>query len=391
MSAIYLLEGVVKNYDWGGTAFLPHLLGSDNTSEKPFAEYWMGTHKQGMAHVLDQHGQRRSLSEMGIVLPYLLKVLDIREMLSIQVHPTREAAISEFALENKAGVPLDAPHRNYKDQNHKPELMVALSSFWLLHGFKNAEQLRIVFDTTPEFNSLKNLWENEGNQALYQFVMEMSQQDVNSMLGALLNRLQNESTQSSFEKDNPAYWALRASLQYRKNDQIDRGIFSIYFFNLVSLREGEAIFQNAGIPHAYLEGQNVEIMANSDNVLRGGLTSKHIDVAALLKHIDCRGIQPEILHVQQINDKPAWFSVPVEDFKLGLLLMKKNEKYQLTATGPLTLLLLKGAVELTVRDSFATLKQGQLSAYWDGEGTLYLQSDQDTTLYLATSAIHSSE
>lgn len=391
MGAIYLLEGVVKNYDWGGTTFLPQLLGSDNTTGKPFAEYWMGTHKQGMTHVLDQHGQRRSLREIGVALPYLLKVLDVREMLSIQVHPTREAAIREFALENKAGISLDAPHRNYKDQNHKPELMVALGPFWLLQGFKKADQLKTVFETTPEFAPLKNLWENEGNQALYQFVMEMPQQEVNIMLGTLLDRLQNETIHTSFEKDNPAFWALKASLLYRNNDHIDRGIFSIYFFNLVSLGEGEAIFQDAGIPHAYLEGQNVEIMANSDNVLRGGLTSKHIDVAALLKHTDCKGILPEILNVQHENGKPAWFSTPVEDFRLGQLFMRKKEKYQLNATGPLMLLSLKGAVELVVGGSLATLKQGQLAAYWDGEETLYLQSDQDTTLFLATSAIHSSE
>lgn len=391
MAAIYLLEGVVKNYDWGGASFIPQLLGENNTAKKPFAEYWMGTHTQGMAHLIGQHGKRRRLSEVGVALPYLLKVLDVKEMLSIQVHPTREAAIREFALENQAGIPLDAPHRNYKDQNHKPELMVALGPFWLLHGFKQAEQLRAVFSGNPEFGSLLPVWEKEGNQALYQFVMEMPQQDVNLMLGELLSRLQRENAQTPFTKDSPAFWALRAAQLYGKKDHIDRGIFSIYFFNLVSMKEGEAIFQDAGIPHAYLEGQNVEIMANSDNVLRGGLTAKHIDVAALLKHTRCQSISPEIFSASHTNGEPVWFPTPVDDFRLGQFLMKKNEKYQLKGMGPLMLLLLNGSVELTGGSFAVTLKQGQLAAYWDGEDTIDMQADQDAILYLATGAIHNSE
>lgn len=391
MAAINLLEGVVKNYDWGGYSFLPTLLGIDNASQKPFAEYWMGTHVQGMAHIVNQQGQRCRLNEVGVSLPYLLKVLDVKEMLSIQVHPSRQAAIKEFALENQAGIPLDAPHRNYKDQNHKPELMVALGPFWLLHGFKKASQIQAVFESTPEFTSLRSLWEKEGNQALYQFVMTMPQQEVNQMLGSLLSRLQNETVHSPFKKDNPAYWALKASQLYGNKDFIDRGIFSIYFFNLVSLKEGEAIFQDAGIPHAYLEGQNVEIMANSDNVLRGGLTSKHIDVAALLKHTRCEGIVPEILQTHKADGFPVWFPTPVEDFRLGQLFMTKKEKYHLKDTGPLILLLLKGSVEIVGGSHSVILKQGQLAAHWDGSDELFLQADQDTTLFLATSAIHKGE
>lgn len=391
MGAIYLLEGVVRNYDWGGHSFLPQLLRIDNTAKKPFAEYWMGTHSQGMAHIVDQKGNRITLHELGVSLPYLLKVLDVKEMLSIQVHPTREAAIREFALENKVGIPLDSPTRNYKDQNHKPELMVALGPFWLLHGFKPADQLKTIFETIPEFSPLKNIWESEGNQVLYQLVMEMPQQDVNGMLGPLLSRLQQEDASAPFTKDNPAFWALRAAQLYGNKGNIDRGIFSIYFFNLVSMKEGEAIFQDAGIPHAYLEGQNVEIMANSDNVLRGGLTSKHIDVTALLKHTRCVGINPEVMRISDSNGAPAWFSTPVDDFKLGQLFMRKHVKYQLQGMGPLILLLLKGSVELAGGSSLATLKQGQLAAFWDGEGTLHLQADQDTTLFLATSAIHRGE
>jgi mannose-6-phosphate isomerase len=359
MSAIYFLKGVVKNYDWGGNSFLPQLLGVDNTAKKPFAEYWMGTHPQGMSSLVDGNGANRPLSEEGVALSFLLKVLDVKEMLSIQVHPTQEAAIREFALENEAGIAIDAPYRNYKDQNHKPELMVALGPFWLLHGFKHPELIRDVLANTPEFIPLISVWEKGGNQELYKFVMEMSQEQVDAILCPLMLRLKQEAEQTPFEKNNPAFWALRAAHLYSKGGHMDRGIFSIYFFNLVSLNKGEAIFQDAGIPHAYLEGQNVEIMANSDNVLRGGLTGKHIDVAALLK--------------------------------LGQLFLRKNKSYQINGEGPIIFLLLQGSVELVVGTSSITLKQGKLSAYWEGKGVLHLQSKEDTVLYLASSAIHSSE
>ena len=391
MSAIYFLEGVVKNYDWGGDSFLPQLLGVDNTAKKPFAEYWMGTHPQGMSSLVDGNGASRPLSEEGVALSFLLKVLDVKEMLSIQVHPTREAAIREFALENEAGIAIDAPYRNYKDQNHKPELMVALGPFWLLHGFKHPELIRDVLANTPEFIPLISVWEKGGNQELYKFVMEMSQEQVDAMLCPLMLRLKKEAVQTPFPKNNPAFWALRAAHIYSKGGHMDRGIFSIYLFNLVSLNKGEAIFQDAGIPHAYLEGQNVEIMANSDNVLRGGLTGKHIDVAALLKHTRCEGISPVIFSPLITQEKPEWFSTPVDDFKLGQLFLRENKSYQINGEGPIIFLLLQGSVELVVGTSSITLKQGKLSAYWERKGVLHLQSKEDTVLYLASSAIHSSE
>jgi len=234
MSAIYFLEGVVKKYDWGGDSFLPQLLGVDNTAKKPFAEYWMGTHPQGMSSLVDGNGASRPLSEEGVALSFLLKVLDVKEMLSIQVHPTREAAIREFALENEAGIAIDAPYRNYKDQNHKPELMVALGPFWLLHGFKHPELIRDVLANTPEFIPLISVWEKGGNQELYKFVMEMPQEQVDAMLCPLMLRLKKEAVQTPFPKNNPAFWALRAAHIYSKGGHMDRGIFSIYLFNLCS-------------------------------------------------------------------------------------------------------------------------------------------------------------
>ena len=140
MPGIYPLKGTVKHYDWGGTSFIPSLLKDFNYEKKPFAEYWMGTHHLGDSLVDTGGTELTPLSIIVHSLPYLFKVLDVKDMLSIQVHPSKQAAEKEFARENEEGIPLDYPTRNYKDDNHKPELMVALSDFWLLHGFKPPEE-----------------------------------------------------------------------------------------------------------------------------------------------------------------------------------------------------------------------------------------------------------
>lgn len=155
---VFKLKGIVQTYSWGGYDFIPQLLGTKNDEKKPYAEYWMGAHSNHPA--LIENGKGRPLSEfiaehpsevLGTTvekkfasLPYLLKVLDVRQMLSIQVHPSREAAARSFEAENKKGIPVHAPQRNYKDRNHKPELMVALSDFWLLHGFKSEKDLQKI-------------------------------------------------------------------------------------------------------------------------------------------------------------------------------------------------------------------------------------------------------
>ena len=145
MTGVFQLKGQVKQYDWGGDSFLPQLLGIDNPQHLPFAEYWMGIHPQGPSRIESVDKHSTYLSEKEPHFSFLLKILDVREMLSIQVHPNREMAQLDFERENGLGIPLNSPERNYKDPNHKPELMVALSEFWLLHGFKSPEALKETF------------------------------------------------------------------------------------------------------------------------------------------------------------------------------------------------------------------------------------------------------
>ena len=209
--------------------------------------------------------------------------MDVKDILSIQVHPTKEEAEKGYEKETEIGIELTAYNRNFKDDNHKPELMVAISEFWLLHGFLEGSKLRKVLLCIPEFAHLISVFDLKGYVGLYKEVMEETPERTNEILSPLLNRLKKDFDEGQLDKTSPDYWAVKAYYSFSLSGDIDKGIYSIYFFNIVRIFPGEAIFQEAGLPHAYLEGQIMELMANSDNVLRGGLTPKYVDVPQVIE------------------------------------------------------------------------------------------------------------
>ena len=371
---LFRLVGKIQHYAWGGYNYIPQLLGTP-AGKEPSAEYWMGAHPSAPSAIhlngdtltLDQLISRQPAETIGAPvwerfkeLPYLFKVLDVREMLSIQVHPTKTEAEKGFARENAAGIPLNAPHRNYKDANHKPEIMVALSEFWLLHGFLPEDKLAKVLDTVPEFNSLKSVYEKAGYYGLYKTVMEMPQDQVNTFLRPLAERVLPAYKEGKLQKSDPAFWAGRAIDNDPQGlERLDRGIFSIYFFNILQTQPGDAVFQDAGIPHAYLEGQNVELMANSDNVLRGGLTPKHIDVPELLKHTRFEAVHPHILKGEPAaNPAERIYSSPAPDFVVSQIKLQPGTIYENTAKAAEIMLVLQGSAVISGSDTL-DLQQGQ--------------------------------
>lgn len=393
------LQGKVQPYAWGGSQFIPALLQQPNPENKPFAEYWMGGHDNAPSAVIGADGIVQPLNALVAAnpailgkkvqeqfgrLPYLFKVLDVKDMLSIQVHPEKKAAMAAFAEENKQGVALNAPNRNYKDDNHKPELMYALSDFWLLHGFKPAEKLKEVLQATPELQFLLPIFGNGDYAALYKAVMEMDQQQVNQHLQPLLDRILPLYEKGTLKKEQEDFWAARAFNTFCEPGCIDRGIFSIYLFNVVNLHPGEAIFQDAGILHAYLEGQNMEIMANSDNVLRGGLTNKHIDVQELMKHVLFEPIVPKVITGQP--GKAAGeeiFPTPVDDFELHRISLQAGGSTTVTATTADIFFVYEGEAEATAGADRVSLAQGE--AMLAAAGTaLQISSVQGAVIFTAT-------
>jgi mannose-6-phosphate isomerase len=393
---VFKLKGKIQQYAWGGQTYLSKLLSVANPENKPFAEYWLGAHDNAPAELegtepakLNEYIRQQPESRLGAVvaqrfgrLPYLLKILDVKDMLSIQVHPTKKNAELEFAMENEKGIALAAPHRNYKDDNHKPELMLALSEFWLLHGFKPEEDLMHILSTVHELRFLQPTFSMGGYKGLYKEVMEMPQQKVNSLLKPLLDRIIPLYQQRLLRKQDEDFWAARAALTYNEGDNIDRGIFSVYFFNLLNVHPGEAVFQDAGLPHAYLEGQNVEIMANSDNVLRGGLTPKHVDVPELLKHVRFEATHPHIIRENNTPGHIVIYKTPAPDFELSKINLQAGEMVTIQSHSVEIFLVLEGKVQVEDSNGFDR-KAGDAFIAFD-KAKLNLRADQDTLLYRAS-------
>ena len=355
--SIFKIKGVVQNYAWGGKEYIPELIGKPVTEEK-CAEYWMGAHDKAPA-ILDGNGeplnQLISASPTQVLgekvfnqfgrLSYLFKVLDVNDILSIQVHPSKLEAEKGFARENQLGIPLKAPHRNYKDDNHKPEIMVALGDFWLLHGFKPVHELTKTLKETPELAYLVPVFEQTGYKGLYQTVMEESAMDTNKVLQPLIDRVLPLYKGDKLDKSSPDFWAARAFLTFCPEGDLDKGIYSIYFFNIVKAEAGEAVFQDAGVPHAYMEGQNIELMANSDNVLRGGLTPKHVDVRELLKHVEFNETIPNILKGDlQPDGLERIYKSPAPDFELSKIELSAGQKYEHHSSNMEIMIVLEGDV-----------------------------------------------
>jgi len=404
-SGIFKLKGVIRNYDWGGTEFLSLLLDLPNPRSRPMAEYWLGAHDTDSSNVIANNSEiplNRFIEDdkeniLGVTvakrfgkLPFLLKILDVKDMLSIQVHPSKHMAEIEFEKENKLKIPLTAPHRNYKDDNHKPELMVALGDFWLLHGFKPVQKLRKTLQSIPSLSSLLEIFDATGYDQLYKTAMEMPQQAVNESLQPLLDRIVPLYHSGKLKKDVEDFWAARAAITFNQGRDTDRGIFSIYFFNLLNLKPGEGIFQDAGVPHAYLEGQNVEIMANSDNVLRGGLTSKHIDVKELMKNIKFEETIPEILRPQTITGSGKQYKTAAPDFKLSSFELRENDSVNFQSVSAEIVLVIEGSLHISSLTSELVLNRGE-AAFVTTHQNITIRTSSACHLFRASVPVHSGE
>jgi len=385
---VLTLHGIVQHYDWGGHNFIPGLLGINNPDNKPFAELWIGAHAKAPS-LVDVAGYQVPLDQLiaeapGAILgqaanarfagrlPYLFKILDVRKMLSIQAHPTLAQAKEGFARENAEGIPVEASSRNYKDDNHKPEIGVALTEFWMLHGFRPLDQIAESFTGTPELNSLMPGFPQRLAAAghdhaarrgllreLYSSVMTLPQEQVDLLLNSLLSRLR---AKPITDKDCADYWAVRAAENFPlPGGHLDRGIFSVYLLNLVHLHPGQATFQPAGVLHAYLEGVNVELMANSDNVLRGGLTTKHVDVPELLKILTFEGGTPEVFE-GVTGGQERVYRTPAEEFELTRISLTPRSRYAGEAAyGPKALLALQGSATLKAAGKQTLLNCGSIA------------------------------
>ncbi len=384
MQTAYKLHGVHRHYDWGGTQYIPQLMQLKNDQNKPFAEYWMGAHASAPAIIdtdqfgsiaLDQLLQKdKSLGN----LPYLYKILDVASMLSIQVHPNKSDAAIGFEKEEKAGISLTASNRNYKDKNHKPEVMVALSDFWLLHGFLAPALMQKRLNEFQPFKGLVNAFANDDYKNLYQHFMQLETVDSDAILIPLLEEAVASVKNGSVDKMHPHWWANKYYQGVVPSAHVDKGIFSIYILNIVFIPKNHGIFQGAGLLHAYLEGQNIELMANSDNVLRGGLTPKHVDMNELMQHVLFKPTYPAVMEGTPINPTEVNYPCPVSDFGLSKLAIKAGESYTIHTQSIEMLLVMEGQMELQGQiyqaGEVALVKPEQAISIGSSKGVLIFRS-----------------
>lgn len=392
----------VQHYHWGDPAFIPALLGRANQGRRPFAELWIGAHPDGPARAdldgvavpLDQLIAAapepmlgaRTLDRFGPRLPFLLKVLAASQPLSIQVHPDRDQASDGFDREQAAGVPANDPKRNYRDRNHKPELLVALSDFHALLGFRPLPQIAKILAATPELTGLADDFalSAAGLEALYRRLMTMPQQEVNALLDPLIARLTREQSQQSFSEDDFRFWLLKADRGFSIPGRRDRGLFSILLLNLIQLQPGQAIFLPAGQLHSYLQGAGLELMASSNNVLRGGLTPKHIDVEELLRVVRFDPGEVTLVEQQSVDGAGRCYRVAAPELMLEQIQLTPGQTRQLAGEGIALGIMLQGAVQIDADKRDVSLaREGGQAFLIPAACTGRLHCLQETALYLA--------
>ena len=340
---LHRLENEIQRYAWGSTSALGELYGVENPDREPMAELWMGAHPKAPSRLPDQEGRGlneyiaentdvalRAAASHGR-LPFLFKILCAQTPLSIQAHPSREQAQEGFAREDAAGIDRGAPNRNYKDDNHKPELICAITDFWALRGFRPVEDIRDEWSTSEFREADSSLAPPETEEDLGRFfkgLLEIPADERRELIAAAVSISQGRwpDTDRAPEPGDPDalfYWVQKIADQYPG----DVGILSPLLLNTVSLRPGEVTFQPAGVLHAYLNGVGAELMANSDNVLRGGMTPKHIDPEELMKVGVFRSEPPAILSgdtVVMAGGSRVSYSAPFDEFAFDRYLLDSS-------------------------------------------------------------------
>lgn len=398
-----LLRGAIRTYAWGSRTAIAEFTGRPTPTPHPEAELWLGAHPADPAYLetgggaesllevvaADPAGQlgAASVAEFGDQLPFLLKVLAADEPLSLQAHPSAQQAADGFAREEAAGVPLNSPIRNYRDRNHKPELVVALDRFEALAGFRDPGDTVHLFRAldvealTPYVNLLAGQSDADGLRALFTTWITLPQPSLDVLVPAVLDGAVRylSSDDTRFVRE------ARTLLELGERYPADGGVLASLLLNRLTLEPGEGIYLPAGNLHAYLRGLAVEIMANSDNVLRGGLTPKHVDVPELLRVLDFSPASEAHLHVETVTDgAQTRYRTPAREFALSRFDLADGEPTQVGIKGPRILLCTQGDVTLDGSGTALKVRAGQ--SVWvpaDG-GSVTLTGRSDARVFMAT-------
>lgn len=331
MARVFAMRNGVRHYDWGSAEWIPQLIGVENKKSEPFAELWMGAHA-GLPSLIESAGEMIALNDFiagspreilgaktvesfGPGLPFLFKLLAAAKPLSIQAHPSIKQAREGWLRENAAGIPLTAHNRNYKDDNHKPELVCALTPFRAMCGFRSIPEIRElakIFGCSAFDRIVAKLSEREFYSGLLTALLDMDDSGRNELSAFAKKRA---AELMAVESPHRIAWdtVLLLCSQYPG----DPSVIAPLYLNAIELQPGEALYLPSGILHAYCRGLSVEIMANSDNVLRGGLTTKYIDIPELVSSLSFEPYRPDVIKPPR-GEAPGLFeyATPAEEFAL---------------------------------------------------------------------------
>jgi mannose-6-phosphate isomerase len=376
---VELLHNAVRPYAWGSRTAIAELLGRPVPAPHPEAELWMGAHPGGPSKLVDPDGDEHSLLDVlaadpngqlgpalaqrwGGRLPFLLKVLAADEPLSLQAHPSAVQAAEGYAREEAAGIPRDAKNRNYPDPTAKPELICALTEFHALAGFADPERtVRLLRGLdTPGLAHYTELLagqpDSDGLRALFTTWITLPQQALDQLLPQVLDAcVRQVKEHSEFDLE------CRTVLELGEAYPGDAGVLAAVLLNRIVLHPGEAIYLPAGNPHAYLRGTGIEILANSDNVLRCGLTPKHVDVPELLRVLDFSYGRMPVQTGDEVEPNHFVYRTPAAEFELSRLRWdNSDEAVRLDDDGPQVLICIDGEVALRRRDGIELpLRRGE--------------------------------
>ncbi|MGY4653166.1 mannose-6-phosphate isomerase, class I [Mycobacterium sp. URHB0021] len=405
---MHLLRGAVRTYAWGSRTAIAEFTGQPSPTAHPEAELWFGAHPGDPAWLETDDGEQSLLdalrkdpegqlgpavrSRFGDTLPFLLKVLAADEPLSLQAHPSAAQAVEGFAREEQLGIGFSAPTRNYRDRSHKPELLVALGQFEALAGFRPAAQsvelmrALAVADLDPFVNLLSDQSDADGLRALFTTWITAPQPDLDLLVPAVIEGAINylRSGEKKFAAE------AKTVLELGERYPGDAGVLASMLLNRISLSPGEAIYLPAGNLHAYLQGVGVEVMANSDNVLRGGLTPKHVDVPELLRVLDFTPAIDIVFRPETAKDGTELvYHTPAPEFAVSVLHIAGDQVgHEIDAPtphdGPQILLCTEGSTVVHAKTTAVTLERGSAAWVAADDGPIRLLAQDPTKLFRAT-------
>jgi len=318
---LYKLQNQIKHYEWGSKKLIPEFLNIENTKELPYAEMWMGTHNLSLSQT-EADGRTVDLTEISGELPFLFKLLAVEQPLSIQAHPNKEQAEEGFNREESRGLSIKNPTRNYKDRNHKPEITCAITPFTLMAGFREPYRISVSLEEliliAPQLKEiilpLMRALDADSLSSFFRVLYGYSR--IQREYLCTFIREKNDQTEAEQGSISSEQWKLMKNFASKYPG--DPAIISPLFLNLLTLNPGQAVFIPSGVLHAYLNGFGVELMAASDNVLRGGLTPKHVDSGELMNILHFVPFIPQIITPPH---SAFWFSydTPSKDFLLSVM------------------------------------------------------------------------